>query len=83
MWRRRVRRLHFFGVKSLRLTQPHTNHKPVFAEYGVLRDFSNLLSIQRKIILLQLYSFFLEISKYFTTTIIAYIIIIIYNSILF
>jgi hypothetical protein len=35
-WARRSRRLHDFGAELAQSTQPHQNHKPVFAEYRFL-----------------------------------------------
>jgi hypothetical protein len=46
-WARRSRRLHDFGAELAEPTQPHQNHKPVFAEYHFLEKKVTVLYISK------------------------------------
>lgn len=47
-WPRRSRRLRNFGAEVAQPTQPHQNHKPVFAEYHYLEKKKKKLRIERR-----------------------------------
>jgi hypothetical protein len=47
-WPRRSRRLHNFGAELAEPTQPHQNHKPVFAEYRFLEKKKKKKKRERK-----------------------------------
>jgi len=47
-WRRRSRRLRNFGAEPPQSTQPHQNHKPVFAEHHFLVKKKIKIKINKK-----------------------------------